>query len=253
MGVLVEVCCGSADDAAVAARCGAGRVELNSALALGGLTPTVAALRRAKREASLPVCCMVRPRGAGFCYSDAEFAQMLEDAEVLLDDGADGIVFGFLSEDATVDVVRTKRMASLVHARGGEAIFHRAVDVTPEVHQACAQLVSAGVDRVLTSGGAATAPQGAATIADLVRDFGGAIQILAGSGVNAQNVADLVRATGVRQVHASCRGYAPDPTTVGPGVSYAYLEGDVAGCYDVADPSRVHALVAAAGAAGARL
>lgn len=245
MSVLVEVCCGSADDVVAAERGGASRAELNSALALGGLTPTVAALRRAKREAGIPVCCMVRPRPAGFCYSNSEFALMLEEAEALLANGADGIVFGCLREDAAVDLARVRQMVSLAHARGAQAVFHRAIDVTPDLLAACAGLVSVGVDRVLTSGGAPTAPEGTATIGELVRRYGRSIEVIAGSGVRPGNVARLVRETGVSQVHSSCGGQATDPTTSGAGVSFAYLEGASANCYGVVDEDEVRQLVSA--------
>ena len=94
--LLFEVCCGSAEDAIEAAKGGAQRVELNSDLFHGGLTPTVGALQVAKRHIDIPVMCMVRPREGGFCYTDVEFEVMLADARALLDAGADGIVFGFL-------------------------------------------------------------------------------------------------------------------------------------------------------------
>ena len=91
--ILLEICCGSADDVFEAARAGADRVELNSAMFLGGLTPSVGTVREAKR-AGLPVMAMVRPREGGFCYTEHEFAAMREDAQALLEAGADGIVFG---------------------------------------------------------------------------------------------------------------------------------------------------------------
>ena len=111
--LLVEVCCGSADDVIEAWRAGADRVELNSDLFHGGLTPTVGSLRVAKRETGLPVMAMVRPREGGFCYTEAEFAVCLEDARVLLENGADGLVFGFLHPDGTVDRERTKALTDL--------------------------------------------------------------------------------------------------------------------------------------------
>ena len=104
--ILLEVCCGSADDVIEAWKAGADRVELNSSLFHGGLTPTVGSLRVAKRETDIPVMTRVRPREGGFCYTDAEFQVCREDAAVLLENGADGLVFGFLHADGTVETLQ---------------------------------------------------------------------------------------------------------------------------------------------------
>ena len=93
--VLLEVCCGSADDVIQAHKAGADRVELNSDLFHGGLTPTLGELVVAKRETGMKIMTMVRPREGGFCYTEAEFATAVEDAMLLLSHGADGLVFGF--------------------------------------------------------------------------------------------------------------------------------------------------------------
>ena len=107
---LLEVCCGSADDVIQAHLAGADRVELNSDLFHGGLTPTVGSLRVAKRETGMKIMTMIRPREGGFCYTEAEFAVCLEDARALLEAGSDGLVFGFLREDGTVDADRTREI-----------------------------------------------------------------------------------------------------------------------------------------------
>ena len=99
MDKIVEVCCGSYYDALQAQYGGARRIELNSALHLGGLTPSLATLLKVKDNTDLEVICMVRPRGAGFCYNDEDFEVMKLDAEILLDNGADGIAFGCLDEE----------------------------------------------------------------------------------------------------------------------------------------------------------
>ena len=129
--ILFEVCCGSAEDALAAYRGGADRVELNSDLFHGGLTPTLGALRTVKKHApNFPVMCMVRPREGGFCYTDTEFEVMLEDARVFVENGADGIVFGFLHEDGTLDIERCRAMMEVIGER--ESVFHRAIDVMPD-------------------------------------------------------------------------------------------------------------------------
>ena len=95
-------------------------VELNSALSVGGLTPSLISLMRAKKETSLKIVCMVRPRAGGFCYDETEAQLMLEEAELLLEHGADGIAFGFLKADRTVDAEKTKKMVELIHVKGGD-------------------------------------------------------------------------------------------------------------------------------------
>ena len=116
--VRLEVCCGSADDVIQAHRAGADRVELNSDLFHGGLTPTLGELIVAKRETGMPIMTMVRPREGGFCYTAAEFDTAVEDAKLLLHHGADGLVFGFLHPDGTIDLERTRVLADLAREAG---------------------------------------------------------------------------------------------------------------------------------------
>ena len=102
--ITVEICCGSYFDALEAAAGGAERIELNSALALGGLTPSMAELLLVKRETPLKVIAMARPRGAGFCYGVSDFKQMFFDCQMMMGHGADGIAFGCLKADGTIDL-----------------------------------------------------------------------------------------------------------------------------------------------------
>ena len=242
---MIEVCAGSYQDCLAAWHGGAKRVELNSALSVGGLTPSVATLRRVKKETGLKVICMVRPRAAGFCYDAQDVAIMLEDAEILLENGADGIAFGFLHEDGSVDVEMTNRMVELVHRYHGEAVFHRAFDVTPDPFAAMETLIRCGVDRVLTSGQKAKAMAGKELIAALQLKYGDKMQILAGSGMNASNAMEMIQDTGISQVHSSCKNYACDPTTVKDDVTYAYLSDGHEKDYDIVDEALVRKLVEA--------
>ena len=238
-----EICTGSYADCMAAFHGGAERVELNSALSVGGLTASVAVLRRVKKETTLKVICMVRPRAGGFCYDEAETKIMMEEARLLLENGADGIAFGFLHADGTVHRERTLQMSELIHSFGKEAVFHRAFDVTKDPFQAMEVLLSCKIDRLLTSGQRAKAMQGAELIAQLQDRFGDRIEILAGSGVNAQNAGELLARTGIRQVHSSCKGYRLDPTTASEHVSYAYLDDAHAMEYDVVEETLVRALI----------
>ena len=243
MKTTVEICTGSYADCMAAFRGGAERVELNSALSVGGLTASVAVLRRVKKETTLKVICMVRPRAGGFRYDEAETKIMMEEARLLLENGADGIAFGFLHADGTVHRERTLQMSELIHSFGKEAVFHRAFDVTKDPFQAMEVLLSCKIDRLLTSGQRAKAMQGSELIAQLQDRFGDRIEILAGSGVNAQNAGELLARTGIRQVHSSCKGYRLDPTTASEHVSYAYLDDAHAMEYDVVEETLVRALI----------
>lgn len=241
----VEICCGSYEDCLNAQKGKADRIELNSALHLGGLTPSIGTLKQAKQDVTLPIICMVRPRGAGFYYTEAEYKAMMADAKELLEAGADGLAFGFLHEDGTVDVKRNQAMIELIHSYQKEAVFHRAFDCAKDAYETMETLIELGVDRVLTSGLEAKAWDGRALIKDLQEKYGDKIEILAGSGVNATNAKALMEETGISQVHSSCKAWVKDSTTnVNPGVTYAYAAGDLALCYDVVSADLVATLMA---------
>ena len=241
---IVEVCCGSYYDAKQAALGGAERIELNSALMLGGLTPTASTVRLVKRDfPKLQIMAMVRPRGAGFCYLEEEFLVMEEECRELLEVGADGIVFGFLKEDGTVDEARTRKFVEMIHGAGKEAVFHRAFDCVADPVSAMEYLIALGIDRVLTSGLKQKAVEGAALLRALQKQFGERIQILAGSGINAENAVSLMEETGLTQVHSSCKCWLPDPTTVHNGVSYSMVSGKLENCYDSVSARLVEELV----------
>ena len=237
---LFEVCAGSVQDCINAQLGGADRVELNSALHLGGLTPSLAMLKLVKEKTSLKVVCMDRPRAAGFCYDDVEIETMFEDAKILLENGADGISFGFLNSDATINVTETKKMVELIHQYQKEAVFHRAFDCVDDPMHAVKQLIDCGVDRILTSGLQPTAMQGASVLEKLQSEFGNQIELLAGSGINANNIRALKEQTGLHQFHGSCKEWCKDPTTTVGNVSYAYHESDD---YDCVSLEKVRSIV----------
>lgn len=199
--VLLEVCCGSADDVIEAHRAGADRVELNSDLFHGGLTPTVGSLIVAKRETGMPIMTMIRPREGGFCYTRGEFAAAVEDARLLLAHGSDGLVFGFLRQDGTLDAERTRILTQLALEAGKEAVFHRAIDVVPDWREALDMLAELGVTRVLTSGQAPDVSQAADTIREMIAYAAGRIQILPGAGITARNMDRVIAESGCTQIH----------------------------------------------------
>ncbi len=243
MRPVVEICCGSYYDAKQAALGGAGRIELNAALMLGGLTPTAASVRMVKENTDLKVVAMVRPRGAGFCYLEEEFAVMERECREILEAGADGAAFGCLGKDGSLDEEKNKRLLDIIKGRGREAVFHRAFDCVRDPFEAMEQLIDLGADRVLTSGLKPTAAQGRDMIRRLQDRYGHRIQILAGSGINKGNARELMEYTGIRQIHSSCKSWREDPTTVRNGVSYSIAGGDKAMCHDVVSRQMVEELI----------
>ncbi len=230
---MIEICCGSYMDAYNAHLAGVKRIELNSALSLGGLTPSVASLKLTKENTDLEVICMARPRAAGFCYLEIEYTQLFNEAKQLLENGADGIAFGFLLADHTIDVARTKEMVGLIKSFNKKAVFHRAYDCVVNPIESIETLIDCGIDRVLTSGLQPTAIEGKEVIKMLQENYATQIEILPGSGVNASNVKELVAFTAVNQIHSSCKDFLTDITTSGKSVNYSYAGKEHINDYEV--------------------
>lgn len=208
--ILLEVCAGSLEDLESAKAGGADRVEVNCGLQLGGLTPSPALLEEAVRLFPQSAVAMVRPRPGGFCYSAADWRLCLRDAELALAAGAEGIAVGALTADREIDVPRVDELVRLAGKRA--VVFHRAFDLTRDWSRSLEILNELGVQRVLTSGQSQTASEGLSTLRAMVESSRSMlIRILAGSGIRAENVAALVRQTGVGEVHGTFSRPAPDP------------------------------------------
>ncbi len=198
---LVEIVCTSLDDVCSAEEGGADRIELVSAIELGGLTPTAGTMAAVAKHCRLPVMSMIRPRTGGFLYSAAEFQSMLGDIEILGELGSEGFVFGILDENRTVDKGRCSRLVSACGTK--QSVFHRAFDIVADPFAAIEALIDCGFTRILTSGQAATAHLGAECIARLVVSARGRIEILPASGIRSENVKALKKLTGATQFHLS--------------------------------------------------
>lgn len=246
--LILEVCCGSADDVIEAWKAGADRVELNSDLFHGGLTPTIGSLRVAKRETKLPIMTMIRPREGGFCYTEAEFQVCLEDALLLLQHGADGLVFGFLTRDGHIDAARTQAVARLAQAAGKETVFHRAIDVVPDWRDAIDLLAGLGITRVLTSGQAPDVSWATETIREMIDYAAGRIQILPGAGITPANLKRVAKETGSGQLHVAVHHSLPDSSTVNNRAIYyggcLYPRED---CFSMIDGAAIGGMVQALG------
>lgn len=209
MNRLLEICAGDPQSVAAAACGGAHRVELCSGLAEGGLTPSAGAIAQAVELGAIGVHVLIRPRPGDFLYSPTEVRLMLRDIDMARQLGAHGVVIGALTAQGQVDMAVCRQL--MAQAQGMAVTFHRAFDLCRSLPQALEQLVELGCSRVLTSGGAATALQGAPMLRQLVEASAGRIIILAGCGVSATNAAQIVRQSGVSELHASARALCPSP------------------------------------------
>lgn len=243
MKKIIEICCGSYEDAWNAYQGGASRVELNSALHLGGLTPSLASLILTKQTTDLKVITMIRPRGAGFHYSEKEFEVMKADARIMMENHADGIAFGCLDENGNINEKQTKEIIDIVKEYQGEVVFHRAFDCVNDPFQAIEKLIELGVDRILTSGLEAKAMDGKELIKDLQKKYGEQIEILAGSGINAGNAKEMMEYTNITQVHSSCKDWKEDPTTSCNHVSYSYAASPHELDYDIVSKELVEKII----------
>lgn len=197
--VLVEACVDSVASSTAAERGGARRLELCDALFDGGTTPSAGMIAACKAAVSIPVFIMIRPRGGGFVYSDAERDVMRRDVVAARELGADGVVIGGLRPDGSVDLPLVRFLVEA--ARELPVTFHRAFDLTPDLEASLESLAGAGVQRILSAGGTSTAVDGAPALATLVRRAASRLVVMAGGGVREENVRPLVSISGVREVH----------------------------------------------------
>lgn len=207
--IMIEACVNSVESAIEAQKGGAGRVELCDNLYEGGTTPCYGAIEAALKFLDIRVNVMIRPRGGDFCYSDIEFEIMKKDVEIATGLGADGIVFGILNPDGTVDVDRCEEIAEL--AAPMSITFHRAFDMTADPFRALETLKDLGIHRVLTSGQRASAVEGAALIAELVKAAGDAIIIMPGVGIDEMNIRQLIDETGAKEFHVLAQKKVESP------------------------------------------
>lgn len=206
---VLEVCVDSTASALAAKRGGADRLELCADLIVGGTTPSLTLVQQVKAETGLPVRALLRPRFGDFCYDSYELAQMEQLAAELVEAGADGIVTGVLTPEGALDagamqpIYAAARKAAEKAGRPVACTLHRAFDVCADPFAALETARSMGLCTILTSGQAASAPQGAALLRQLTEQAGKDVEILAGAGVSAQNIPVLAVQTGVRAFHLS--------------------------------------------------
>lgn len=201
MSFMLEVCADSVKSAINAQKGGADRIELCSALVIGGLSPSAAVFRQVRYYTEIPVRVLLRPRFGDFCYDDYEFSVLREEVELFRELGAEGIVIGILRPDGSLDEAR---MRVLMEGAGQmQVTLHRAFDMCRDPYETLERCVGLGVDTVLTSGQQSSAWQGRKLLAELVKRAEGRIDILAGAGVDPDNIRDIALNTGVTSFHMS--------------------------------------------------
>jgi len=184
---------------------GANRIELCDNPAEGGTTPSFGMIESVRQNVNLDVFVMIRPRGGDFNYSNYEFHCMKRDIYQCQRISVDGIVFGILNADGTLDKKRCKELID--KARPLKVTCHRAFDMTRDSFEALEDCIEVGFDRILTAGHQTTAALGADLIAELVKKAKGRIAIMPGSGVNENTVEEIVRKTKVSEIHFSATAF----------------------------------------------
>ena len=200
--MLVEICADGLGAARDAVRAGADRIELCEDLSCGGITPSHEVLDEAA-SLGVPVNVLIRPRGGDFVYNYAEIRSILFNIAYCGNVGVNGVVIGALTPEGRVDVPLCRDFIDLARSYGLSVTFHRAIDRSADIMEALDDVLSLGVDRILTSGGADSAPEGAAVIRRMVERAEGKAIILAGAGITPENAVELVNATGVTEIHGS--------------------------------------------------
>jgi len=236
--MILEIAANSVASALAAQEGGAGRVELCTALELGGLTPSHAQIALARERLRIPLYALIRPRAGDFLYGDLECETMQRDIETCVALGCDGVVLGVLDADGKVDMPRCR---ALIAAAGKLGVtFHRAFDLTRDPLSSLDDLIRLGCERVLTSGAQASAWEGAASIRQLVELSAGRIVVMPGAGVHAGNIGKLQQITGASEFHASAKWQHPSAMQWQPALLKDMQGGELR-----SDVEQVRGLVAA--------
>ena len=205
--IVLEVCIDSIESAIASERGGAARIELCSNLAEGGVTPSAGMIATTRKRVVIALHVLIRPRAGDFCYSTDEFEIMRRDVLLAKQLRANGVVLGLLDAEAKIDILPTSELVTL--ARPMSVTFHRAFDATHDLQSALEDVISTGADRLLTSGGAPTAGEGADSLARLVQTARGRIGIIAAGSIREQNVRTILQKTAAREIHAALQTTTP--------------------------------------------
>jgi copper homeostasis protein len=200
---ILEICCHNLNSALIAANAGADRVELCADPGSGGTTPGIGLIKSVRKKIDIELYPIIRISGGDFLFTEEEFDLMLHEVVACKSAGCDGVVFGMLLPDGRVDKIHSSRLVEKAYPMG--VCFHRAFDWTVNPFEAMEDIIEIGCERILTSGQQPKAILGAPLIKELIIQAYDRIQIMPGSGVRAENIADLKKETGATQFHSSAR------------------------------------------------
>lgn len=198
---LLEICIDSVDSGIIAEAAGADRLELCDNLYEGGTTPSLGTIRLARKEISIPINIIIRPRGGDFLYNDIELAIMAEDIRIAREEGVNGVVIGLLSPEGKIDIEKAKKLIDI--ARPMSVTFHRAFDMTPDPFKSLEDVIATGADRLLTSAHENWVYNNAGLIKELIQKAGIRVVIMPGAGINENNIADIINKTDAMELHVT--------------------------------------------------
>lgn len=207
----IEIVVYNIESAMKAQEGGADRIELCDNPAEGGTTPSYGTIELVRQNVSMDVFIMIRPRGGDFNYNSYEFHSMKRDISQCQKLSVDGIVFGILNADGTIDKKRCKEL--IQQARPLKVTCHRAFDMTRDPFEALEDCIEVGFDRILTAGQQAQALQGASLIGELIKRANGRIAIMPGSGVNENTITEILNTSGATEIHFSATTFYPSAMT----------------------------------------
>lgn len=207
----LEICVFNTATAIAAAEAGADRIELCENYANGGTTPSYGYLKTTREQVHIPIFPMIRPRGGDYFHSATEIDIIRKDIQLCKDLGFEGVVFGLLNIDGTVDEYNTAKLVELAYPL--DVTFHRAFDRCKDPYTALELIIRCGCTRILTSGQQPKAPDGKVLIKELVELADDRIIIMPGSGINSSNIEEMKNFTGASEFHTSARILQPSPTT----------------------------------------
>lgn len=205
----LEICAFGIQSAMIAEKTGATRVELCDNPIEGGTTPSYGAIKKTREKIAIQLYPIIRPRSLNYFYDAEEWAIMLADVLICKELGCDGISVGVQKLNGEIDADKMKRLVEIAYPMG--VTCNRVFDVVPEANNALEVLIEAGCERVLTSGLASTAPEGAALLKDLIKQANGRIIIMPGAGVKSSNIKALIDNTGANEFHTSARKMIQNP------------------------------------------
>lgn len=201
--IKVEVCANSVQSAIAAYNAGADRVELCSNLNDGGTTPAKSQIEIIRERVPIALNVIIRPRGGDFLYDEIDFESMKRDIQLCGEIGCDGVVFGILDANGNIDYYRNQILFDLAKKYNMSVTFHRAFDRTADLEKSLRDVISIGCDRILTSGARRTAYEGRENLSTLVQLANNQIIIMAGAGINVNNVLEIINSTEVREIHGT--------------------------------------------------